>query len=290
MKQSERVTAAKNTLEIIKNGFYHNQYQEQIKLEIEIENAIKNSTLFKENEFENLFLERDKLFLTQNIVQTNIKVTTETTLEACKRIYANDKKIFCLNFASAKNEGGGFLGGAQAQEESLARSSALYPCLTKFHHDFYHLHKEQKNSYYTSNMIFSSDVPVFKDDDGILLDNFYSVSFLTSPAVNVGSLKQNQLLKNDSQKYDEEKYEKLMLQRLENLLTIAYVYGYESLVLGAWGCGVFQNDPKKVAQLFASLLTKNNAIFKNRFKNIVFAIYTSGNKTDNLVPFQQTFG
>ena len=38
--------------------------------------------------------------------------------------------VAALNFASAKNPGGGFRKGAQAQEECLARCSALYSSLT----------------------------------------------------------------------------------------------------------------------------------------------------------------
>ncbi|HBR75644.1 MAG TPA: TIGR02452 family protein, partial [Cyanobacteria bacterium UBA11159] len=63
--------------------------------------------------------------------KTQFEVRNETTLMGGERIALTQKfkKIGVLNFASAKNPGGGFLRGTQAQEESLARSSALYKSL-----------------------------------------------------------------------------------------------------------------------------------------------------------------
>jgi uncharacterized protein (TIGR02452 family) len=205
-----------------------NQKQEKIDISAVQQKALQNSTLYKEEEFEALILKRNQLFNTQPTFQTHFEVLPNTTLECCFKLSKTQNKIFCLNFASARNEGGGFLNGAKAQEESLARSSGLYPCLTKFHYEFYQMHRDFKSTYYTSNMIFSPNVPIFKNDDGDLLDNFYEISFLTSPAVNVGSLK-------TQGNFKQEKYEKIMLERMEFLLTIAYLEKYEDLVLGALG-------------------------------------------------------
>ena len=54
-----------------------------------------------------------------------VEVTRETSLAATRRL---GRDVVCLVFASARKPGGGFLNGAQAQEESLARASALYAC------------------------------------------------------------------------------------------------------------------------------------------------------------------
>lgn len=72
----------------------------------------------------------DKRRTGYNIV---FEVTQETTQQAAQRMYleraasaTNDGRLAILNFASAKNPGGGFLRGSQAQEECLARASTLY--------------------------------------------------------------------------------------------------------------------------------------------------------------------
>lgn len=113
---------------------------------------------------------------------TDIEVKNETTLSAATRLLALGYKPAGLNFASATHPGGGFLSGALAQEEYLARSSGLYACLEK--NPMYSFHQARRDSIYTDYAIYSPDVPVFRSDDGGLLEEPYVVSIITSPAVN----------------------------------------------------------------------------------------------------------
>ena len=181
MKKSNRKEIAKQTLEIIETGGYRNNLNETVSIKKETENAIEKSTLFRPGDFTEEFI------LTRIKGGTQIEVTDESTLESAKRICKEDEKAnpFVLNFASAKNPGGGFLSGSQAQEESLARSSALYPCLTK-HREMYDYNRGRRTMLYSDYMIYSPDVPVFRNDDGSLIQKPYLVSFMTSPAVNAG--------------------------------------------------------------------------------------------------------
>jgi uncharacterized protein (TIGR02452 family) len=188
--------------------------------------------------------------------ETLVEVTTESTLSALRRLGPG---AVALNFASAKNPGGGFLRGAIAQEESLARSSTLYATLQG--QRFYSLHTA--GGFYSDAMIYSPKVTVFRDDGGALLEEPYVASFITAAAVNVGAI----------QPTDFYFVESTMLLRAERVLALASAKRHEKLVLGAWGCGVFRNSPVMVASIFKKLL---DTTYKGHFRHIVHPIYGGG--------------
>jgi uncharacterized protein (TIGR02452 family) len=193
-----------------------------------------------------------------------VRVTGATTLEAAAQLAAEFGRVGALNFASARNPGGGFLGGSQAQEESLARSSGLYPCLTQFAEMYAHNSLPTSTALYSDHLIYSPSVPVLRNDDGQWLPRPLLLDIITAPAVNAGALARNtpnllpQLVPT-------------MRQRLRLVLAAAARHGVEALVLGAWGCGVFANDPVQVAQLFAEALAEPS--IRGRFRCIVFAVF-----------------
>jgi uncharacterized protein (TIGR02452 family) len=210
-----------------------------------------------------------------------IEVTPETTHAAARRLVENEgaTRLLVLNFASAKNAGGGFLGGSRAQEESLARSSALYATL-QASQEYYDRNRQAGTTLYTDHAIVSPDVPVFREDDGTLLDRPYEVTFFTMPAVNVGALREN------SEAIRQ--VEPTMAGRVEKLLAFAAAEGFEDLLLGAWGCGVFRNDPRTIARLFHEALLGPDA-WASKFRRIVFAVYDLTDHGENRVPFEEMF-
>lgn len=186
-----------------------------------------------------------------------IEVTGETTLAAARRLGG---EVACLVFASARNPGGGFLNGAQAQEESLARSSALYACLRSVP-EFYAFHRQQPDLRYSDRVIYSPSVPVFRDDDGLLLPRPQSVSFLTAAAPNLAAM-------TDRQPEISATVPAVLHARAARVLQIAAAHRHRRLVLGAWGCGVFGNDPAVVAGAFAKALSE-----ARWFGHVVFAVH-----------------
>jgi uncharacterized protein (TIGR02452 family) len=189
----------------------------------------------------------------------------------------NSSSVAALNFASAKNPGGGFLNGSQAQEESLARSSALYSSLLRAR-EFYERHRASTSLLYSDAMIWSPDCPIFRDDEGTLLDEPQLASFITSPAPNVGATAENR---------PEElpQIPEVFRRRSEYVLALAAFKGCRRLVLGAWGCGVFRNDPAVVAAAFVGHLREG--AWSSRFERVVFSVFDPSPSSETLTAFQR---
>ncbi|WP_037859160.1 TIGR02452 family protein [Streptomyces sp. NRRL S-340] len=199
--------------------------------------------------------------------ETCFEVTGESSLEAARRLGG---PVAVLNFASARNPGGGYLNGAQAQEEALCRASALYTCLLGAR-EFYEHHRTHRDPFYSDRVIHSPAVPVFRDDRGRLLDEPYTAGFLTAAAPNAGVVLRD----------TPERAARLpgaLAVRAERVLETAAAHGYRHLVLGAWGCGVFRNDPAQVAGAFRALLGPGGR-FSHAFEHVVFGVLdrTRGN-------------
>jgi len=243
---------AKATLKVVREGIYISPATNKpITMKNEFRRAIAQSVVVPENAF------IPKRLTT--LANHTLEITGEWTLQAAKRLNLSmkSKRVALLNFASAKKPGGGFLNGSQAQEETIARSSGLYPCLTKFDKEYYELHKKQGSRLlYTHTMIYSPDVPVFRDDRTTkFLDEPYQVDIITAAAPNA--------CKGKSPDHD-----KIFKNRIERVFSLAYSKDAEVLVLGAWGCGVFKNKYAIVAKMFAETLQR----YHGAFLHITFAL------------------
>jgi len=212
--------------------------------------------------------------LTESISPTQISIIQTSTIEGIRRLWDSLKsdpisqaKIGVLNFASAKNPGGGFLKGAQAQEESLARSSTLYTSLmTDAGKRFYSSHRhDPQNGYYSHAMIYSPRVVFFRDDAGNWTEPM-EADVVVSAAVNAGVARRH--IRNG----DETPIALAMKERMARVLSLFEKKGMRHLVLGSFGTGVFQNKVDVVASLWADLLTVDDARFRNSFDSITFAI------------------
>jgi uncharacterized protein (TIGR02452 family) len=198
-----------------------------------------------------------------------IQVSNESTLSATCRLGGD---LACLVFASARNPGGGFLNGAKAQEESVARSSALYPTLLAAG-DFYAHHRADSDLTYSDRVIYSPAVPVFRDDRGELLAAAYPVSFLTAAAPNRAAIARTQPERLSG-------VGAVLARRARRVLRVAAANGHRRLVLGAWGCGVFGNDPVEVAAAFAGALQASPW-----FEQVTFAVLDRERDTPTYAAF-----
>jgi len=264
---------AEETIEAVEAGIYTNPSGKIISLDKMMAYCIHRSKLYKPTDRP----ESDNQRLEYNNCKINISpeivVTKESSLEAAARLAKENPCL--LNFASAKHAGGGFLRGAPAQEESIARSSGLYHTLIR-HQEYYEENKrsQAKNiGLYLNYAIYSPDVPVFRNDAGDWLEEPYLVSVVTSPAPNRHAILEDE----DNKKIFIDDYEaeemmeidikKTFSIRMKQVLSIMAAEGHRTIILGAWGCGVFGNDPLVVAELFRDNL--KNVPF---FDSVVFAI------------------
>ena len=159
-----------------------------------------------------------------------------------------------LNFGSAKHAGGGVLKGSVAQEEDICRNSLLYIALSKYDDLYENAVFKGDDNYYTDFVIYTKNVPTI--DDNLQIKN--TNSYITSAAPNF----------NGVDNFDKVKYEDIMLNRMRKILRIAIENGEKNIVLGAFGCGVFKNDPILVSNYFKYLLD----IYGGNFDKITFAI------------------
>jgi uncharacterized protein (TIGR02452 family) len=203
--------------------------------------------------------------------ETKVQVTNETTLGASLRLVERGLQPLALNFANGIYPGGGFLRGATAQEEALCRSSALF--LTLEGDPMYAEHRKRPLADSTDWAIYSPRVPVFRMDDGTELQRPWLLSFITCAAPYAPDIGQPQ-----------SRY--LLQQRIRRVLEIAQAYGHSALVLGAWGCGAFQNDPLLTAVDFRQALECD---FSGAFSEVVFAIADWSPERRFLGPFRDIF-
>ncbi len=209
---------------------------------------------------------------------TRFEVTGESSFEAARRLAG---ATAVLNFASARNPGGGYLNGAQAQEEALCRASALYTCLLRAP-GYYDHHRAHRDPFYTDRVIHSPAVPVFRDDRGRLLDVPFTAGFLTSPAPNAGVV-----LRTAPERAGEIPH--ALTARAGRVLETAAAHGYRRLVLGAWGCGVFRNEPARVAAAFRTHLAPGGR-FSGAFEHVAFAILDRTRDSPVRAAFARTLG
>src|SRR5262249_10552865 len=143
----------------------------------------------------------------------------------------------------------------------------------------YDFHKAQRDLMYSNYAIYAPDVPVLRTDEGTLLSEPYGCSFITSPAVNA-----REVLKRD--RSARPRIREAMRLRIAKVLTIAAMYRHDGLVLGAWGCGVFGNDSREIAELFHEALTGN---FRGVFRRVIFAILDWSEEQRFIGPFAAFF-
>ncbi len=220
------------------------------------------------------------------------------TLLAAAKVKREHEHVCVLNFANPVEPGGGVLRGANAQEEYLCRASNLYSSLTSPQAAaYYDRHLEMarsglSNEYFLASdaAIYSPDVTVFREDvnyypDSELLnlrqdytDQWMQVDIITCAAP---------YFRTKQSPIDEQQLLLLFTSRFRNILEIAIEHDVTALVLGAFGCGAFNNPPAIVAQAAQNILLEPR--YRQSFKVVVFAVKRNRSFCENIEAFERCF-
>lgn len=248
----------------------HEKYVNK-KYSKEIQECINNTKIYTEKPI----LTNTATF--ENSINTLLPIDSVSAIFLSKEKKLNSK-IAVLNFASWLKPGGMYLDGAIAQEEALCHESFLYSVLSsnKCQEGFYKPHNKTKRNYgiYSNDCIYSPDVIFFKNNKEIKAD-----------VITIAAPNKSYFLKSDPDNIElRAKLNIAMRERIDTIFAVAKENNAEILILGAFGCGVFHNNPRLVATYFKAF-TKIK--YKNYFKQVIFAI--PNNYNGNYSTFETIF-
>lgn len=194
------------------------------------------------------------------------------------------KPVLVLNFANPVNPGGGVRRGAKAQEEDLCRKSSLLVSLESAKASAYYAYNRALDTYMGSDAVMIHPlVEIIKDETGALLRDSVIVAVMTCAAP---------MLRYGMEGMTQEQYEELMYRRITGMLKVAAYLGYQHLILGAFGCGAFQNDAKVVSDIFYKALKEfdfDGMKEKDMFRSIDFAVMDHSEDQYNFKEFSRNF-
>lgn len=215
-----------------------------------------------------------KDIITTRNKNADIVISSKRTLQAASNY--RGKRVCILNFANAYQPGGGVRFGQTAQEESICRCSSLYHCLCDedVGEKYYNKHKRDGIKLYYEDVIFTPNVVVFKTDTNppseMREDDWFNVDVISCAAPDLRYLMTTK--------------EELRIAHnnlWSMIFKIAVINKEDVLILGALGCGVFENDPDLVSQVVADTIKD----YRQYFDTIEFAIYS--NNDNNRVIFEK---
>lgn len=201
-----------------------------------------------------------------------VRILEEDTFEAARDLASSDK-VAVLNMCSVTSPGGGFVRGCLAQEESLCMRSTLYPALLPIFYPIKH-----------GECLYTPNVLVFKNYEGEMLrtkDRFL-VDVISCPAP------KNPALSRSGNDYRDVATSRIMEEKMRLILSVAASQGVSKVVVGAFGCGAYNNPPLAVANLWKKVIFDHQGPCYGRFEEVVFAIL-DGSRDHNIPVFRSVF-
>lgn len=223
-----------------------------------------------------------------------VLVSKKRSFEAASQY--SGRKICVLNFASATNPGGGVVRGANAQEEALCRCSTLYSCISDMETagSFYDSHQQklrdgQMTSLYNDDCIYTPNITIFKTDTAkpelLPETSWYEADVISCAAPNLRIRTDSQINGSAARAADtgsDDLFE-IHQKRIRRVLDIAKLNNAEYMILGAFGCGAFQNPPEIAARAMLDAVRSR----LHDFSIIEFAVYCPPYDTMNFDVFKE---
>ncbi|MBP3808686.1 MAG: TIGR02452 family protein [Eubacterium sp.] len=254
-------------------------------LSASVAKAKKLTEVFYEDDYPDLNVD--------NTYDTDIAVTSDRSFQAAMRLVAHNPgcKVAVMNFANAFHAGGGVVRGASAQEECLCRTSTLYPLIYRksLYYSFYKYHKDKNTPKASDSLIYTEGVVICKTDEDLpkRMDkkDWVTVDVITiaAPDLRKSSNVFFELVNGGGNMNDAELFG-YHVKRAIHMFTVAASKGADVLVLGAFGCGAFQNNPEVVARAYKIAIQE----FPKVFKKIEFAVYCPPGDSKNYDVFYDT--
>ena len=265
----QRIEVFNDTIDWIEND---------TELSAAVDRAKKLTRVFDENDYPSF----DRPVYPESLVT----VSSDRSFEAAMRLHRENEgqKIAVMNFANAFRAGGGVTNGSSAQEECLCRTSTLYPLIYRrtLRDSFYKHHYDLNTPKASDSLIYTEDVIICKSDEDLPkrlpAEEWVKVDVITVAAPDLRS-ESNMHAKLIGGKVAMNKAELYAyhVKRAIHVLMCAAAMGADILVLGAFGCGAFENDPEVVALAYKNALS----VFPNVFSAVEFAVYcTPANSTN----------
>lgn len=256
VNKDERATLAQQHVEMVKT-----------KYSGAIETSIRRAQIYTRKPEQEV---KTSSFFTQTVPQVVVAQDSVTAVLNAARNHPN-KKIVVLNFASYKNPGGAFLRGSRAQEESLCHESTLYPVLARFEEQYYVPNRQNLNrALYTDRALYTPEIIFMREDQSAIVD------VLTCAAPNLRTAAKYNLV-------SAEENVKTLEKRIAFIFQILASQHVKIFIAGAFGCGVFGQDPAVVAHIFKKYAKE----IPTDLEQIIYAV--PQDRSMNLMHFQNCF-
>lgn len=197
-------------------------------------------------------------------IKDNISVINSDTVSALVDYYQSGKTCV-LNMASYQRPGGGVYNGAKAQEECLFRCSNLSSVIGTDHYPL-----KESEALYTTGAVFFKDV------------NYDYMQDITCDVVTLPALRLSGVLDTRGNIYHQSRgteYRDITKNKIRLMLSLAHNMNCKNIILGAWGCGVYGNDPEIISGYFHEVLVSE--CYSSLFNKVIFAIINDENSVGN---------